>query len=675
MASLEVELLPVLADNYSYLLLDRASGTSGVVDPAEAAPVLARLRALGRGLNWAFITHHHGDHSGNLKWVREELKAEMYADVVLSLAPRSALVLPEDAVIETGTRKLVFVVENQGPSAMRLVPREVTTGERAEDLYEITSGLAENEQVAVAATFLLDSESRLQAALADSPLAANKLGGFLDDVAAARTQGGLTRETLTGTSLALAVELGFGAEPPADAAALFSGNALLPGSRPVAQAYAGHQFGGFSPSLGDGRALLLGECRDGAGRLRDIALKGSGRTPFSRGGDGLAAVAPMLRELLIGEGLHALGVPSTRALAVVASGASVLRERPLPGAVLTRVADSHLRVGSFQYFAARGELDTLRALAAHAMARHGGADPLQLLQGVAQRQARLIAQWMNLGFIHGVMNTDNVAVSGETIDYNAQVVGSGLDHRGIQAEARRLREQVFRRGGPAEIPDGQRQITALAAHLRAGCQIIGRREPVAVPVVEEAVVAQVIIIVRHQNVEHHARKQLMAIPRNLATHAMQAHRIGHRRITGIRRIAGLQREQRQCTDHVAAANAMFQAFAIEALDQHHLAPIGQCLQAHARHRQSRGASEFQRGAFDRRHVEGIVPGRELGDPFIAINAHHRLGSRTTHRRTTGKEHFKMRGHRLALLDPRRGIQQVMQIQCAWQHAFRRQAGR
>jgi uncharacterized protein YdiU (UPF0061 family) len=240
----------------------------------------------------------------------------------------------------------------------------------------------------------------------------------------------------------LAVELGFDAEPPADAAALFSGNALLPGSRPVAQAYAGHQFGGFSPSLGDGRALLLGECRDSAGRLRDIALKGSGRTPFSRGGDGLAAVAPMLRELLIGEGLHALGVPSTRALAVVATGDSVLRERLLPGAVLTRVADSHLRVGSFQYFAARGELDTLRALAAHAMARHGGADPLQLLQGVAQRQARLIAQWMNLGFIHGVMNTDNMTISGESIDfgpcafmeaYEPATVFSSIDQQGRYA--------------------------------------------------------------------------------------------------------------------------------------------------------------------------------------------------------------------------------------------------
>jgi uncharacterized protein YdiU (UPF0061 family) len=207
-------------------------------------------------------------------------------------------------------------------------------------------------------------------------------------------------------------------------------------------AYAGHQFGSFSPSLGDGRALLLGECRDSAGRLRDIALKGSGRTPFSRGGDGRAAVAPMLRELLIGEGLHALGVPSTRALAVVATGDSVVRERLLPGAVLTRVADSHLRVGSFQYFAARGELDTLRALAAHAMARHGGADPLQLLQGVAQRQARLIAQWMNLGFIHGVMNTDNMTISGESIDfgpcafmeaYEPATVFSSIDRQGRYA--------------------------------------------------------------------------------------------------------------------------------------------------------------------------------------------------------------------------------------------------
>lgn len=222
---------------------------------------------------------------------------------------------------------------------------------------------------------------------------------------------------------ALADELGL---PPLDAdqaAALFSGNTLPAGSQPIAQAYAGHQFGGFSPSLGDGRALLIGELIDRDGRRRDLAFKGSGRTPFSRNGDGRAAVGPMLRELLIGEAMQALGVPSTRALAVVATGTMVRREQPLPGAVLTRVAASHLRVGTFQYFSARGDIDSLGRLLAYALARHDAelADApvpaLALLGAVARRQARLIAQWMNLGFIHGVMNTDNMTISGETIDY------------------------------------------------------------------------------------------------------------------------------------------------------------------------------------------------------------------------------------------------------------------
>ncbi|MBM3372365.1 MAG: YdiU family protein [Betaproteobacteria bacterium] len=208
-----------------------------------------------------------------------------------------------------------------------------------------------------------------------------------------------------------------------DSAAVFAGNAVPEGAAPIAQAYAGHQFGSFSPELGDGRALLLGEVIDRHGQRRDIALKGSGRTPFSRDGDGKAAVGPMLRELLIGEAMHALGIPTTRALAVVATGEPVFRETPLPGAVLTRVAASHLRVGTFQYFAARGELDALRLLADYAIARHAPeltGQPgrwLGLLRAVAERQARLIAQWMNVGFIHGVMNTDNMTLSGETIDY------------------------------------------------------------------------------------------------------------------------------------------------------------------------------------------------------------------------------------------------------------------
>ncbi len=206
-------------------------------------------------------------------------------------------------------------------------------------------------------------------------------------------------------------------------AALFAGNTLPEGAEPLAQAYAGHQFGGFSPRLGDGRALLLGEVVDTHGRRRDIALKGSGRTPFSRGGDGKAAVGPMLREVLIGEAMHALGIPTTRALAVAGTGERVMRDLPLPGAVLMRVAASHLRVGTFQFFLAEGEPEKLRRLLDYAIARHDPAlagtpgREMAFLRAVAQRQAQLIAQWMNVGFIHGVMNTDNMTISGETIDY------------------------------------------------------------------------------------------------------------------------------------------------------------------------------------------------------------------------------------------------------------------
>ena len=232
-----------------------------------------------------------------------------------------------------------------------------------------------------------------------------------------------------------------------DAAAIFAGNQLPSDAQPIAQAYAGHQFGGFSPQLGDGRALLLGEI-DRNGRRRDLAFKGSGRTPFSRGGDGKAAIGPMLREVLIGEAMHALGIPTTRALAVAATGEPVYRERPLPGAVLTRVAASHLRVGTFQFFASRGDLEALRRLVDYTIARHdpelaGTPDaPLALLRAVAQRQAALIAQWMNVGFIHGVMNTDNMTISGETIDYgpcafmegyDPAAVFSSIDHGGRYA--------------------------------------------------------------------------------------------------------------------------------------------------------------------------------------------------------------------------------------------------
>ncbi|EHR71554.1 hypothetical protein BurJ1DRAFT_2728 [Burkholderiales bacterium JOSHI_001] len=248
----------------------------------------------------------------------------------------------------------------------------------------------------------------------------------------------------------LAQELGLDPDALESAAglAVLAGNTVPEGAFPIAQAYAGHQFGGFSPQLGDGRALLLGELIDRHGRRRDIAFKGSGRTPFSRGGDGKAALGPVLREYLVGEAMHALGIPTTRALAAVCTGEVVRRDGPLPGALLTRVAASHLRVGTFQYFAARDQVDLLQRVADHAIARH---DPqlvgredryLGLLQAVVQRQAALVARWMGVGFIHGVMNTDNTTISGETIDYgpcafmeafNPQAVFSSIDHHGRYA--------------------------------------------------------------------------------------------------------------------------------------------------------------------------------------------------------------------------------------------------
>src|SRR5690606_13326301 len=227
---------------------------------------------------------------------------------------------------------------------------------------------------------------------------------------------------------------------------LFSGAQLPEDATPIAMAYAGHQFGHFVPALGDGRALLLGELRDRHGVLRDLQLKGSGRTPWSRSGDGLAAVGPMLREYLISEAMHALGIPTTRSLAVVATGVRVLREMPQPGAILTRVAASHVRVGTFEYFAARGQTDMVRTLLDYCIERHdpqlrdaGDAQPLEFLRAVAARQASLIADWTAVGFIHGVMNTDNMAISGETIDYgpcafmdhyHPATVFSSIDQRG-----------------------------------------------------------------------------------------------------------------------------------------------------------------------------------------------------------------------------------------------------
>lgn len=208
-----------------------------------------------------------------------------------------------------------------------------------------------------------------------------------------------------------------------DGLGLLVGTLVPAGATPVAQAYAGHQFGGYSPRLGDGRALLLGELTGAEGRLRDLHLKGSGRTPFARGGDGLAAIGPMLREFILSESMHALGVPTTRSLAVVATGRPVRRETLLPGAVLARVASSHLRVGSFQYARATGDPDLLRRLADHAITRHhpdaAQADNpyLAMFASVVSAQASLVAKWMLVGFVHGVMNTDNMTISGETIDY------------------------------------------------------------------------------------------------------------------------------------------------------------------------------------------------------------------------------------------------------------------
>ncbi|AYE86190.1 protein adenylyltransferase SelO [Sulfitobacter sp. D7] len=203
-------------------------------------------------------------------------------------------------------------------------------------------------------------------------------------------------------------------------AQVFGGNQVPAGAAPLAQLYAGHQFGNFNPQLGDGRAILLGEVVDSVGKRRDIQLKGSGPTPYSRMGDGRAWVGPVLREYLISEAMHALGVPTTRALAAVATGEPILRESgPLPGAIVTRVAASHLRVGTFQVFAHRGETEALKTLTDYAIARHypDAEGPLDLLRAVCAAQAELVAQWMSFGFIHGVMNTDNCSISGETIDY------------------------------------------------------------------------------------------------------------------------------------------------------------------------------------------------------------------------------------------------------------------
>jgi len=276
--------------------------------------------------------------------------------------------------------------------------------------------------------------------------------------------------------------------------AVLAGSRVAEGSEPLAMAYAGHQFGSFVPQLGDGRANLLGEVVARNGQRYDIQLKGSGRTPFSRGGDGRAALGPVLREYIVSEAMAALGIPTTRALAAVSTGEQVLRETVLPGAVLTRVAASHLRVGTFQYFAARRDTDGLRALADYALARHypeaaGASHPYRaLLQSVIARQAQLVAQWMLLGFIHGVMNTDNTSISGETIDfgpcaflesYEPTKVFSSIDRGGRYAYANQPRAAAWNLARLAEalLPALALEAGSEEAAVEAANESIARFEP------------------------------------------------------------------------------------------------------------------------------------------------------------------------------------------------------
>ena len=298
-------------------------------------------------------------------------------------------------------------------------------------------------------------------------------------------------------NIALAAELGL--DPTvlksAAGAAALSGAMAPAGASPLAMAYAGHQFGGFSAQLGDGRAILLGELIDTEGRRRDLHLKGSGRTPFSRGGDGKAVLGPVLREYLMGEAMHALGVPTTRALAAVTTGEEIARNGLEKGAVLARIAASHLRVGTFQFFAARGETEKLRKLADYAIARHfpdivGREDPyLEFFRRVRDAQASLVARWVNIGFVHGVMNTDNTTISGETIDYgpcafidnyDPKAVFSSIDQHGryaygnqpviMQWNLSRFAETLIDLVNPEDSDDAIRQLTneinAFPAHYQ-----------------------------------------------------------------------------------------------------------------------------------------------------------------------------------------------------------------
>ncbi|MET1072585.1 MAG: protein adenylyltransferase SelO [Umezawaea sp.] len=312
---------------------------------------------------------------------------------------------------------------------------------------------------------------------------------------------------------------------------LLVGNHVPDGATPVAQAYAGHQFGNYSPRLGDGRALLLGELPHADGRPRDLHLKGSGRTPFSRGGDGLAAVGPMLREFVLSEAMHALGIPTTRSLAVVATGNPVHRETVLPGAVLARVASSHLRVGSFQYARATDDVDLLRRLADHAIARHHPAAAaaehpyLALFEAVVAVQASLVARWMLVGFIHGVMNTDNTTISGETIDYgpcafleafDPTTAYSSIDHGGRYAYGNQpaIAQWNLARLAEALLPlfaDDQDQAIALAVEALTAFRTkydaawtAGMRAKLGLPdtVVSEPLVDDLLVLLQANHVDH-----------------------------------------------------------------------------------------------------------------------------------------------------------------------------
>ena len=315
---------------------------------------------------------------------------------------------------------------------------------------------------------------------------------------------------LIGFNDALARDLGIDGLDDPNLAAIFAGNDLPDGATPIAQLYSGHQFGQYNPQLGDGRAVLLGETVGTDGVRRDIQLKGSGRTPFSRGGDGRAWLGPVLREYVVSEAMHALGVPTTRALAAVRTGEIVLRESKMPGAVLTRVAESHLRVGTFQVFAARGDTKALQTLFDYAVARHypDATDPALFLDAVMRRQAALVAQWLSLGFIHGVMNTDNCSISGETIDYgpcafmdsyHPETVYSSIDRFGRYSYAAQADIIVWNMAQLATallslMPDPEAAVEPFTAQIHAMPEMIraewlrrfGAKIGLANPVTEDA---------------------------------------------------------------------------------------------------------------------------------------------------------------------------------------------